>query len=250
MQIYKFFSTLSICSGILCLLISGNTNDYSTIKIDSLVERSDELRKVRDKIIGNVYDSTYDCSCCRMPVVDDSYFIQFFRLLPDNFETLYKIGILLIGNYDDRINFNPYTKNINKEKEYFKTEYFFINYCTLWSKMSELIPKKIYFNKILNLGMGGFWGSEVTYALSYEIKRLLAVDIKLFVRILQKYNDDEIASLWYFIFDEPHPEYNKKKKEFEDLYCKLYKHSPRIAKQMKRATNYLICHKENRCPNH
>jgi hypothetical protein len=256
-QLYKW--------GILSLifLISINTTneiDYSTILFSSLQERSLAICTMRKKILRIRPDYIEEITPADMQLhpIDDKDVILLFRMLPSDFEGLYKIFDGIPSDYEYKIKFNPYVDNSILENHRYKTEYalktmradIFDSYGIIWSLMFKIIPKEFIFPKLIGMGIGGFWSSDIIGELSWRIGCLFDLDPKLFIKTLEKYNDDEIASLWYFIFDEPHPEYNKKKKEFEDLYCKLYKHSPRIANQMKRATNYLICHKENRCPNH
>lgn len=262
-KLYKWVIVISIFCLFICAFNENHLENeivYSTILFSSLQERSLAICAMRKKIlgIGPYYTEEVTPSDLILHSIDNNDIILLFRMLPDDFEGFYKIFDGVPSDYEYQIKLNPYVNNKKKDNHKCKNEYkfktvrvdLFDNYGMIWSLMSKIIPKEFFFSKIIGLGIGGFWNADIIGELSWKILKFFDVDSELFIKILEKYNDDEIASLWYFIFDEPHPEYSKKKKEFDDLYFRLYKYSPRIAKQMKRAINHLMTHEENRCPGH
>ena len=65
------------------------------------------------------------------------------------------------------------------------------------------MPASVYYEKLLSLGVDGFWDAADVDSLGYILCYLVRDDLLLAVQVLEKKSDDEIASFWYFLHDDP-----------------------------------------------
>eukprot|EP01132_Coremiostelium_polycephalum_P005048 gene5048-6283_t len=99
--------------------------------------------------------------------------------------------------------------------------------------LENTIPSKLYYEKLISLGIGGVWDEQTRYLLVGIRQLVVKKNLPLSIEILEKYTDDEIASFFYFLFDGPFPEdtaYN-----YHYLYDSLKENNPRIAGLIKKA---------------
>jgi len=113
-------------------------------------------------------------------------------------------------------------------------------------EVQKVVPDSIYYDKMLSLGIGGFWDADDIGFIKVHSMVLLYEDLELAVNILDKKTDDEIASFWFFLYDGPHP------KNYQEAYNKTYEQlqalNPRVAALMKKAYAHLLA--QEHCPGH
>ena len=115
-------------------------------------------------------------------------------------------------------------------------------------EVQGVVPTEIYYEKLLSLGVDGFWDADDVAFLSMHISVLLYEDLHLSAEVLEKKSDDEIASFWYFLYDGPHPGHGYNRGLYENMFEKFTTLSPRIASLMKKAYDHLLS--EEHCPCH
>ena len=107
-------------------------------------------------------------------------------------------------------------------------------------KLKAVIAAEEYYEKMLGVGVGGFWEADEVNHLRHHLKEIVTENIKLSVEVLRKKDAKEITSLWYFIYDGPHPGHRLKRKHFEELYPRVRDIDPNIAGQLKLAYEQLL----------
>ena len=101
--------------------------------------------------------------------------------------------------------------------------------------LRKVIPEEVYYRKMLSVSVGAFWDmSDEIVDLQHELWILLHENLPLFVKILDEYSDDEIASIFYFMHDGMHPE-DKCIKPSSCPYTTLSELSPKVAHNFERA---------------
>lgn len=107
-------------------------------------------------------------------------------------------------------------------------------------KLKEVISAEVYFEKMLGVGVGGFWEADEVNYLRHHLKEIVTENTKLSVEVLRKKDAKEVISLWYFIYDGPHPGHRLKRKHFAELYPRVRDINPNIAEQLKLAYEQLL----------
>ena len=115
-------------------------------------------------------------------------------------------------------------------------------------EVQGVVPTEIYYEKLLSLGVDGFWDADDVNFLGMHINMLVFQDLPLAVKVLEKKSDDEIVSFWYYLYDGPHPEHEQKQAFFKSTSQELMPLSPRIAGLLQRAYDQLLS--EKHCPCH
>lgn len=72
----------------------------------------------------------------------------------------------------------------------------------------EYYDKQAYYRKYFNICIGGDYGADHMRS-GFEIYKRFLKDTKTACKEMKKLNDKEIESIFYFIFDETHPEHNE-----------------------------------------
>mgnify|MGYP001803446814 CR=1 FL=1 len=120
-----------------------------------------------------------------------------------------------------------------KERAYFTSIH-------ILPEVQAVVPAAIYYEKLLSLGVGGFWDTDDITFLGMHISQLLYQDIALAVQVLEKKSDDEIASFWYFMYDHSHPGNEYDREFYADIFKATMPLSPRVAGLMKKAYDQLL----------
>ena len=103
--------------------------------------------------------------------------------------------------------------------------------------LKEVIPEEAYYRKLLAVSVGAFWNmNDAIVSFQGELWILVHNNLPLFVKILDEYSDDEIASIFYFMDAGIHPE-DKCIKPSSCPYKALAELSPKVAHNFERA-NY------------
>ena len=110
-------------------------------------------------------------------------------------------------------------------------------YSTLMDLLPEVkavVPAEIYYEKLLSVGVDGFWDVDDVDHLIRHLRGLTFDNPSLAVEVLDRKSDDAIASFWYCLYDGP---YNDA--YYEDSYYAIYERiislSPRVGNLMQKA---------------
>lgn len=148
--------------------------------------------------------------------------VRFFELFPGDFATFHKI----YGYQEEKI---PYaTRNYSYMLHF------------LLPELKEAIAADEYYNKMIGVGVGGFWEADDVGALSHHLWKLVPENVALSIKVLEKYEEKEIKSFWYFLYDGPHPEHPFNRKHYEELYPRVRDINLHIAEQLKQAYEQLL----------
>jgi hypothetical protein len=75
----------------------------------------------------------------------------------------------------------------------------------LFNELQDIIAPNIYFTKIIDVSLAGYWQSDGVAYLHKLLIDKFKINLCCFLTILKSYSDNEIYSFWYFYFDGPHP---------------------------------------------
>lgn len=174
----------------------------------------------------------------------DEYLKLFFKSFPDEFVTFHKI-------YGDHGIDNPWASRIRIESIRAIYGSHKITYppdlqCSgymlhfLLPELKEAIPAKEYYRKMIGVGVGGFWEADDVGALSHHLWKLIPENVALSIEVLSEYEEKEVRSFWFFLYDGPHPEHPAKRKHFEELHPRVRDLNPEVAEQLKLAYEQLL----------
>jgi len=135
----------------------------------------------------------------------------------------------------------PYTMDL--KLDHVHNRYHMYN---ILDKVQEVIPEEIFYEKILTLGINGFWDADDVGMMQMCMLHIVFNKTLLVTKILNKKTDDEIASFWFFLFDGPHPD--NYQGNYEDLYEFLLIDNPRLAQLLKKAYTQLLS--DRHCEGH
>lgn len=169
------------------------TLDCSKFKFKDANQRADTLKK---------YAMVDD------PVAVERFFCAFpnsFKEMEDLFGFSEKNGGAPLYNYVDGAPILEYFKNLTT------------------------IPKADYYNKYINICVGGVWEADhIRNAFDFEDK--LINDTHAACTELSKRTDEDIASVFRFIFDGPHPQNLGNEYRYKALLPRLNSYSDRLGK--------------------
>ena len=150
----------------------------------------------------------------------DLYDQKFFCAFPNSFEEMEA----LFG-YDEQKGEAPLYFNGDK------IIYYFSNLTT--------ISKDEYYDKYVSINIGGNWQADNIREAFYFVDRLQN-DTKAASASLSKRTDEEVKSVFYFIFDGPHPKNDTNKRVYDSLLPKVSQQDERLGKLLKEAYHDLM----------
>ena len=196
----------------------------------------------------------------RVVVLSEQYLKRFFRALPRNFETFFKLYVGYVHREEDYVHsynpwgsFSPATQQRRATFDTKKFNRYSHDLSHILPGLAKVIPEEVYYAKLLAMGCGGkggggFWGEANSDLLQEYLRDLICQNIALSAQVLAQKTDNEIAGLFYYLYDGPHPDHPALKKDYEELYEKLMAISPRVARLLKVAYEKLLS--EEHCPGH
>jgi len=99
--------------------------------------------------------------------------------------------------------------------------------------VETVIPKEIYYEKMLSAGVGGFYEADDVDAFRMHVTSLFYNEMPLAIKIMKRKRPREIASFFYFLFAGPHPD--NYQEQYEVTYDELLKHDADMAFLLKAA---------------
>lgn len=109
----------------------------------------------------------------------------------------------------------------------------------------ESIPSAIYYDKYVKININGVWEADNIRDAFFFDSRLLK-DTKNACKILSKFSDSEIKSVFRFIFDGPHPKNERNKNLYEKLKLKVDNQDNRLGRLLTQAYSELISKTDER----
>ena len=146
----------------------------------------------------------------------------FFAAFPDNY-----LSLNSIYGYSDKAGAMPLYGLYNQHIEYF-------------CRLNAIIPSKIYFNKLVKLGINGQWDADAINAIQDCILSHANEKPNLIVTLLKQYNEKEIRSFWRFLFDGPHPNSKGVKNQYNLLHKKIVLIDKKMANMMQNEYSKLV----------
>eukprot|EP01132_Coremiostelium_polycephalum_P005047 gene5047-6281_t len=235
-------------------------HDYSDIQFSTHIDRKIFLSKCGKKALESEGEEK------------EEYLKLYFRALPRDFETFFKttnsncydnvIYKIIRSSYSYSRNpwskFHPLTKlvktkaEVPQEKLYAEskqapTEIIDIYLGSIYIDFINIIPKPIYFEKMIDLSIGGFGeGGDI---IQESLLLLVSYDLQLLLELLSTRTDDEIAGFCFFYYDRAiHPAYEESIGSKNFLCQKIERLNPRIAKLMDKAYSALLAEWEADLP--
>lgn len=106
------------------------------------------------------------------------------------------------------------------------------------------IPKDIYYNKYIDICVGGYWQADHINE-AFGIAKRIENDTQAICSELIKRTDEEILSVFRFIFDGPHPADKENKKDYNFLLSKLKNTNYRLAELLSESYIDLLSEKHH-----
>ena len=174
----------------------------------------------------------------------DKFLKLFFKSFPDDFVTFHKI----YGSHD--INY-PWSSRLRTESIRVIYGSHEITYPPdlqssgymlhdILTELYNVVPIEEYYKKKIGVGVGGFWEADAVGALSHHLWKLIPENVALSIKVLEEYEDKEIRSFWYFLYDGPHPEHRLNREHYEALHPRVRDLNPEVAEQLKLAYEQLL----------
>ena len=174
-------------------LTANMTFDCSEFKFKNVKQQADTLMKYFDK---------------KQLVSDKKFFCAFpnsFKEMQDIFGFEDNKGAAPLYDYPSGENMIKYFANLNT------------------------ISKEIYYDKYINICVDGVWKADnIREAFGFADR--LTNDTKAACSSLSKRTDNEIKSVFHFIFDGPHPNNDLNKETYNRLLPKVTKQNERLGK--------------------
>lgn len=93
----------------------------------------------------------------------------------------------------------------------------------------ESIPDSIYYEKYVRINIDGVWEAD-NIKEAFGFANRLITDTENACNVLSKFSDKEIKSVFYFIFDGPHPKNEYNEKLYKKLKSKIDNHNKRLSR--------------------
>lgn len=200
----KIFDTLATTTSDTPLtnqLTQNATLDCSIFKFKNSKEQVDTLTKYFDK---------------KQLISDEIFFCAF----PNSFK-----GMQDIFGFDDKNGEAPLYRDGEKIITYFAN--------------LNSISKAIYYEKYINICVGGIWEAD-NIREAFGFANRLTNDTEAACSSLSKRTDKEIKSVFHFIFDGPHPKNELNEKIYKELLTILIKQDERLGNLLKESYNNVM----------
>lgn len=101
------------------------------------------------------------------------------------------------------------------------------------------VPKDIYYEKFISMCVDGVWQADNMDG-GFGFKQKLLNDTKECCKQLSKRTDEEIKSVFYYLFDEPHPNNQYSRKVYLKVKQAIAKEDERLLSLLQKTYNELI----------
>ncbi|MCB0399441.1 MAG: hypothetical protein KDD26_07420 [Winogradskyella sp.] len=218
----NIFSLLFLLIYHLCS--SQNDIDFSKLKVTEA--RVDSINLYFDKVLKS--DGEKKRKLEKM----------FFELLPNSHSEMC-----------DAMYIDIWKKNVewkkNKHKKGFVSKVYVVNPWVEYLSKMDYYDKDSYYEKYFNICIGGEYGADYLRA-GFEIYERFLSDTKTACEKLERLNDKEIESIFYFIFDETHPEHNEENISlYNKMLLKMKKENLKLSELLEKSYKRIIAEQRN-----
>ena len=137
---------------------------------------------------------------------------KFFCFFPNSFK-----GMQAVFGFDDENGAAPLY-------DYPKGE----NVIQYFSRL-ESIPDSTYYDKYVRINIDGVWEAD-NIREAFDFANRLIQDAKNACKVLSTFSDNEIKSVFRFIFDGPHPKNEYNEKLYKNLKSEIDSHNERLSR--------------------
>lgn len=130
---------------------------------------------------------------------DKKNYQDFFAQFPTTFQ-----HFVNIYGFDDKTG----------EKPLYKLYLSHINYLF---ENAEKVDSVVFINKIFEIAKNGTWDADAVGLFQSNLAKNLIKNQDVFLNILSKKTEKELAGFWYFILDGPHPDNKQNRELIENL---------------------------------
>ena len=147
---------------------------------------------------------------------------KFFCAFPNSFK-----GMQSLFGYDDKNGAAPLYSTENETYSY-TDKHIMSDVIGYFSKLKSILDST-YYEKYIRINIDGYWEADnINEAFGFYYR--LMNDTKSACKILTKFSDKEIRSVFHFIFDGPHPKNEYNEKLYENLKPEIENQSERLSR--------------------
>ena len=128
--------------------------------------------------------------------------------------------------------------------KYIKKKRLYSDEIGFFTELSNLIPPEIYYDKYIKMNINGRWEAD-NISEAFMIHKEIINNTILIAPVMAKFNDEEIKSVFKFIFDGPHPKHKYNEKKYQSMTIKLKEDYKRLNILMKEAYDELMSRDHN-----
>ena len=133
----------------------------------------------------------------------------------------------------------------NKYKEGYVPKILIPNSWVKYLSKMDYYDKDAYYDKYFNICIGGEYGADYLRA-GFEIYERFLSDTKIACEKLQRLTDEQIESVFYFIFDETHPEHNEENISlYKKMFFKIKKENIKLSELLEKTYKRMITEQRN-----
>lgn len=157
---------------------------------------------------------------------------KFFCAFPNSFK-----GMQAVFGYDDENGAAPLYSNESNTYSY-TDQHIMSDVIGYFSELKS-IPDSTYYEKYIRINIDGYWEADnINEAFGFYYR--LIDHTESASKILAKFSDQEIRSVFHFIFDGPHPNNEYNEKIYKNLKSKIEGQSERLSKLLTESYKELI----------
>lgn len=210
-------------------------------------------------LIYNLCSSQIDIDFSKLKVTEarvDSINLYFDKVLKSDGEKkkkLEKLFFELLPNshseMSDAMYIDIWKKDVewkkNKHKKGFIHKVYVVNSWVKYLSTMDYYDKDAYYEKYFNICIGGEYGADYLRA-GFEIYERFLYDTKTACEKLEKLTDKEIESVFYFIFDETHPEHNEENVSlYNEMLLKIKTENLKLSELLEKSYKRIIDEQRN-----
>lgn len=157
---------------------------------------------------------------------------RFFCAFPNSFERMQAIF-----GFDDDNGGAPLYSTDNPTHDY-RDKQIFSDVIGFFSELKS-IPDTAYYKKYIRININGYWEADNIQG-AFGLQSRLLNDTKNACEVLLTFSDQEIKSVFRFIFDGPHPKNEYNKNLYEQLKPAVDNQDERLSRLLTQAYNELM----------
>ena len=209
-------------------------------------------------LIHNLCSSQIDIDFSELSVTEsrvDSINLYFEKLLKNDGKKkeLEKVFFELLPNSHSEMSDAMYIDAVKKVQEREKNKYkegyvpkiLIPNSWVKYLSKMDYYDKDAYYDKYFNICIGGEYGADYL-RVGFEIYERFLSDTKIACEKLERLTDKQIESVFYFIFDETHPEQNEENISlYKEMFLKIKSENIKLSELLEKTYKRIITEQKN-----